>query len=73
MKFHDGQYRFSVPFIMYTDFEAILEPIEGSTLNLEMPYTEGISKHVTSGFCVDSEFTYGNTEDLLKFIEVKIA
>ena len=28
MKFHDGQYQFEVPFIMYADFEAILKPIE---------------------------------------------
>ena len=28
MKFHDGQYQFKVPFVMYTGFEAILKTIE---------------------------------------------
>ena len=28
VKFHSGQYQFKVPFVMYADFEAILEPIK---------------------------------------------
>ena len=66
MKFHDGQYQFKVPFGIYADFEAILEPIKRSKPNPEMPYTEGINKHVPSGFCVYSEFACGKVENLLK-------
>ena len=65
-KFHNGQYQFKVPFIMYADFEAILEPIEGSTPNPEMPYTEEINKHVPSGFCMNSKFAYGKVQNPLK-------
>ena len=66
VKFHDGQYQFRVPFIMYVHFGAILEPIEGSMPNPEMPYSEEINKHVPSGFCMNSKFAYGKVKNLLK-------
>ena len=66
VKSHDGQYQFKILFGMYTDFEAILEPIEGSTPNPEMPYTEGINKHIPSGVCVNSKFTYGKVKTPFK-------
>ena len=28
LKFHDGQYQFKVPFMLYADFESILEPVD---------------------------------------------
>ena len=31
VEFCDGQYQFKVPFIMYADFESLLEPIQGSS------------------------------------------
>ena len=34
VKIHDSQYQFKVPYIIYVDFEAMLEPVEGSTSNL---------------------------------------
>ena len=76
VKFHNGQYQFKVPFIMHTDFEAILEPIKGSMPNPEMPFTKGINKRIPSGFCVNSKFAFGKVENPLKvyrgedFVEV---
>ena len=35
VKFHDGQNQFKVPFIMYADFESILQPISGCSDNPE--------------------------------------
>ena len=29
VQYSDGQFQFKVPFIMYTDFESMLEPIQG--------------------------------------------
>ena len=29
LKFHDGQYQFKVPFMLYADFENILKPVDG--------------------------------------------
>ena len=34
VKFQNGQYQFKVPFIMYTNFESILEPMKSPTLKL---------------------------------------
>ena len=51
---------------MYADFEAILEPIEGSTPNPEKSYTKVINQHIPSGFCVNSKFAYGKVENPLK-------
>ena len=56
VKFQDGQNQFKVPFIMYANFAAILEPIESLNPNPESSYTNVISQHIPSGFCVNSKF-----------------
>ena len=28
LKFHNGQYQFKVPFMLYADFESILKPVD---------------------------------------------
>ena len=28
LKFHDGQYQFKIPFILYVDFESTLKPVD---------------------------------------------
>ena len=59
VQYHDGQKQFKVPFIMYADFESILEPMEKNSKGL-------VNKHVPSGFCVYSKFAYGDVADPLK-------
>ena len=49
---HDGEKQFKVKFVMYADFESILEPMEKSSKGR-------VNKHVSSGFCVYSKFAYG--------------
>ena len=71
IKFQDGQYQFKVLFIMYTDFEAILESIESPKPNPESPYTKCINQHIPSGFCVNSKFAYGEDENPLKLYRGK--
>ena len=66
VKFHDGHYQFKVPFIMYTDFEVILEPTEEPCPSSESSYTKVINQHISSGFCVNSKFAYGKVENPLK-------
>ena len=66
LEFHDGQYQFKVPFVMYADFKPILKPIEGPSPNPEETYTKEINQHVPSGFCVNSMFTYREVENPLK-------
>ena len=59
VEYSDGQYQFKVPFMMYADFELILEPIQGASNNPNIPSTRGVNIHMPSGWCVYSKFAYG--------------
>ena len=65
VQYSDGQFQFKVPFIMYADFESILEPIHGPENNPRISSTRGINNHVPSGWCLCSEFAYGKVENPL--------
>ena len=67
VEFKDGQNQFRVPFIMYTDFESILEainPVEPGFPN--QPYTNEVNQHTPSGWCVYSKFAYRDVDDPLR-------
>ena len=76
LKFHNGQYHLKVPFMPYADFESILKPVDErykdkmNTMKAgrkdKAPYTEKISKHIPSGWCVHSTFAYGDVPNPLK-------
>ena len=69
VEFYDGQNQFKVPFIMFADFELILEPgVEHPTSgDPRESYTSEVSKHSPSGWCVYSKFAYyGEVKDPLK-------
>ena len=66
VEYSDGQLQFKVPFIMYPDFESILEPIHGLENNPRISTTRGINVHTPSGWCIQSEFPYGEVKDPLK-------
>ena len=62
VEFKDGQNQFRVPFIVYVDFESILEPmdnVEPGSPNQSQPYTNEVSQRTPSGWCVYSKFAYG--------------
>ena len=67
VEFKDGQNQFRVPFIMYADFESILEPMDpvepGSP---SQPYTNEVNQHTPSGWCVYSKFDYGDVDNPLR-------
>ena len=63
VEYTDGQYQLKVPFIMYADFESILEPISRPSTNPKMPSTRGVNIHTPSGWCFRSEFTYGKVKN----------
>ena len=65
VQYSDGQYQFKVLFKMYADFESILEPTQGPGNNPRISSTRGINVHVPSGWCVRSEFEYGEVKDPL--------
>ena len=69
IEFKDGQNQFRVPFIMYTDFESILElmdPVEPGSPNPSQPYTNEVTQHTPSGWCVYSKFAYRDVNNLLR-------
>ena len=49
VQYPDGQFQFKVPFIVYADFQSILEPIQGPGNNLTISSTRGINNHIPSG------------------------
>ena len=60
VEYSDGQYQFKVPFMMYADFESILEPIQGVSNNPNFSSTRRVNIHTPSGWCVYSKFAYGD-------------
>ena len=63
VEYSDGQFQFKVSFIMYADFESILEPIQGVGNDPTISSTRGINNHVPSGWCVHSQFAYGKVQN----------
>ena len=72
VEFKDGQNQFKVPFIMYADFESILEPmdpVEPGSPN--QPYTNEVNQHTPTGWCVYSKFAYRDVDNPLRLYRGK--
>ena len=70
----DGQNQFKVPFIMYADFESILEPmgpVELGSPNSNQPYTNEVNQHMPSSWCVYRKFAYGDVDNPLRLYRGK--
>ena len=65
VQYSDGQYQFKVSFMMYADFESILEPIQGASNNHNISSTRGVNVHTLSGWCIYSKFCYGDVTNRL--------
>ena len=59
VEYSDGQYQFKVPFMMYADFESILEPMQGASNDPGISSIRGVNVRTPSGWCVYSKFAYG--------------
>ena len=66
LKFSDGQGQLKAPFVIYADFELILEPMSTFQNDPGHPYTNHINKHMPSGLCTYSLFAYGSIDNSLK-------
>ena len=71
IEFCDGQNQFKAPFIMYEDFELILEPIESPNPDPNQPYSQNVNQHVFAGWCIYSKFVHGEVKDPLKLYRGK--
>ena len=68
---YNGQNQFKVPFMMYADFEAVLELIQGPSQDPKESYTKKVNQHIPSGYCVYSKFAYGEVKNPLKLYRGK--
>ena len=67
VEFKDGQNQFRVPFIMYADFDSILEPMGPVELgSSSQPYTNEVNQNMPSRWCVHSKFAYGDVDNPLR-------
>ena len=72
VEFKDGHNQFRVPFIMYADFESILEPMDAvEPGSPNQPYTNEVNQHMPSGWCVYSKFAYGDVDNPLRLYRGK--
>ena len=62
VEYSNGQHQFKVSFVMYADFESILEPIQGVSNNPAQSSTRGVNVHKPSGWCLHSKFAYGKVK-----------
>ena len=77
IEFCDGQNQFKVPFIMYADFESILEPIQNPNPVTIGPYTSEVTKHspaplvgvFTANLCMEKLKLYRGKDCLEKFFD----
>ena len=80
INFHKQQ---SVPFVIYADFEAIIEKISGCNPNNDRSYTEAYQKHTDCGYgykvvcCYDDKYTkpvqiYRGEKAVYKFMEAML-
>ena len=70
-KFSDGQGQLKAPFVIYADFESILEPIDGCGNDLTIPHINHVNKHAPSGFCTYSTFAHGKVKNPLNIYRGK--
>ena len=67
VEYKDGQNQFKVPFIMYANFESILEPLDPvEPGSCSQPYTNEVNQHMPSGWCVYRKFAYGDVDNPLR-------
>ena len=51
LKFDNHQKQIPVPFVIYADFEAIVEKVHGCAPSTDSSYTEAYQKHTACGYC----------------------
>ena len=71
LKFNNGQGQLKASFVIYADFESILEPMATASSDPSIPHINHINKHTPSGFCPYSTFAYGGMGDPLKLYRGK--
>ena len=63
VEYSNGQHQFKVPFVMYADFESILEPTQRASNNPNYSSTIGVNVHTPSRWCLHSKFAYRDLDN----------
>ena len=72
LKFNNFHKQLPVPFVIYSDFEAITEKIHGCQPNDDKSYTEAYQRHTDCGYGYKVVCCYDdNTQNHYEFTEVK--
>ena len=80
LKFNNYHKQLPVPFVIYADFEAITEKVQGCQPNNNKSYTESYQKHTDCGYgykvvcCYDDKYSkpvtiYRGENAVYKFLE----
>ena len=83
LKFNNFHKQLPVPFVIYADFEAIIEKIQGCQRHNDKSYTEAYQKHTDCGYgykvvcCYDDKYTkpiqiYRGEKAVYKFMEAML-
>ena len=72
VEYSDGQYQYKVPFIMYVDFESILEPISGQHPTQKYPQLVELMFIPYLGGVLDPSSLMARLKTLLNYIEERI-
>ena len=73
VEYSDGQYQYKAPFMMYADFESILEPISGLVPNPKYPQLLELMFIPHLGGVLDPSLLMERLKTLLNHIEERIA
>jgi len=56
VKFRNHERKPKHPFVLYADFESIIQPIKGCKPNPDNSFTTRNAKHIPCGFCIYANF-----------------
>ena len=70
--FKNHHKQLSVPFVIYADFEAITEKVQGCQPNTDKSYTEAYQQHKDCGYGWSSVVMMTNTVNQKRYTEVKM-
>ena len=70
LEFNQYQKSYKAPFVIYADFECLIEKIDGRKNNPENPYTTKEGKHIRSGFSVSAISSFKSIEKSMMYTEV---
>ena len=67
LKYNPGETCMKAPFVIYADFECLLENISSCNNDPEKSSTTKINKHTPSGYLLFTHYSFDNTKNMLSY------